>query len=419
MHAFCHAVPGTVARDGRDALGRGLAAVAARAPGADDAVRRTSSPRPPAWGPGVEGLLFAPYLAGERTPHADPDARGAFTGLAAAPRPWRARARRARGRRLRPARLARARCASSASRPTVRASRAAARAETSGCTIVASVLDLPIERPRSTRAPRSAPRCSAASPAASSPTCPTPSSAACASATSSSPTRPGSTVYARRPSALSRALPRTRHAEGASTMNDFEGKVAVVTGASRGIGAAVAHALARAGRRASGSPRAPATTSALGAPLALPTDVRDRAQVQALVDATVERFGGIDIVVANAGVGAYGPFVELDADHLDEMIDTNVKGVLYVAARDGSAPDRARRRRLRLRRLGGGPSRSPERGRLLRLEVRAGRASRGRSTTSCARTGSAARTSARAASRPTSRSTTTAAAPRGWRRWRG
>jgi xylulokinase len=33
------------------------------------------------WAPGAEGLLFAPYLAGERTPHADPDARGSFTGL--------------------------------------------------------------------------------------------------------------------------------------------------------------------------------------------------------------------------------------------------------------------------------------------------------------------------------------------------
>ncbi len=45
------------------------------------AVRRNSTPRPSAWEPGAEGLLFAPYLAGERTPYPDPDARGAFTGL--------------------------------------------------------------------------------------------------------------------------------------------------------------------------------------------------------------------------------------------------------------------------------------------------------------------------------------------------
>jgi 3-oxoacyl-[acyl-carrier protein] reductase len=60
------------------------------------------------------------------------------------------------------------------------------------------------------------------------------------------------------------------------------------------------------------------------------TDVRDRDAVRALVDATAERFGGLDIVVANAGVGAYGPLTELRADHLDEMIDTNVKGVIYA-----------------------------------------------------------------------------------------
>jgi NAD(P)-dependent dehydrogenase (short-subunit alcohol dehydrogenase family) len=42
------------------------------------------------------------------------------------------------------------------------------------------------------------------------------------------------------------------------------------------------------------------------------------------VAAAVERFGGIDIVVVNAGVGAYGPFLELPAEHLDEMIDVNV-----------------------------------------------------------------------------------------------
>ncbi len=114
-------------------------------------------------------------------------------------------------------------------------------------------------------------------------------------------------------------------------MNDFEGKVAVVTGASRGIGAAVAHALHERGASLGLASRS-GDDLGLERSVALPTDVRDRAQVQALVDATVERFGGIDLVVANAGVGAYGPLVELRPDHLDEMIDTNVKGVLYVAA---------------------------------------------------------------------------------------
>ena len=44
----------------------------------------------------------------------------------------------------------------------------------------------------------------------------------------------------------------------------------------------------------------------------------------------MERFGGLDIVVANAGVGAYGPFLELDRAHLEEMIDINVKGTIYA-----------------------------------------------------------------------------------------
>ena len=59
-------------------------------------------------------------------------------------------------------------------------------------------------------------------------------------------------------------------------------------------------------------------------------DVRVPAEVDALVAATVERFGRLDILVANAGVGAYGPFLDLDLGHLDEMIDVNVKGTLYA-----------------------------------------------------------------------------------------
>jgi NADP-dependent 3-hydroxy acid dehydrogenase YdfG len=59
-------------------------------------------------------------------------------------------------------------------------------------------------------------------------------------------------------------------------------------------------------------------------------DVRDLDALTSLCDATAERFGGIDIVVANAGVGAYGPFLELSREHLDEMVDTNLKGTLYA-----------------------------------------------------------------------------------------
>jgi len=61
-----------------------------------------------------------------------------------------------------------------------------------------------------------------------------------------------------------------------------------------------------------------------------PCDVRSLAELVSLCDRTAGRFGGIDIVVANAGVGAYAPFLELSPEHLDEMIDVNLKGTVYA-----------------------------------------------------------------------------------------
>lgn len=107
------------------------------------------------------------------------------------------------------------------------------------------------------------------------------------------------------------------------------GKVAVVTGASRGIGAAVAKALAAEGVKlglASRSGDALGLDEAVG----IRCDVSKADQVDAAVAATVERFGRLDILVANAGVGAYGPFGELAPEHLEEMIDVNLKGTIYA-----------------------------------------------------------------------------------------
>ena len=79
-HVFCHAAPGTW-----HAMGVMLTAAGSmswfRHTLAPDAAYGALDPEAEAWEPGVEGLLFAPYLAGERTPHADPDARAAFVGL--------------------------------------------------------------------------------------------------------------------------------------------------------------------------------------------------------------------------------------------------------------------------------------------------------------------------------------------------
>ena len=111
-------------------------------------------------------------------------------------------------------------------------------------------------------------------------------------------------------------------------MISLEGKVALVTGASRGIGAAVAKALDAAGVRLGLASR---TGDDLGLDaVAMPTDVRHLGELQAIADATAERFGRLDILVANAGVGAYGPFLELDEEWLDEMIDVNLKGTIYA-----------------------------------------------------------------------------------------
>ena len=112
-------------------------------------------------------------------------------------------------------------------------------------------------------------------------------------------------------------------------MNSLDGRVALITGASSGIGAATARALASGGARVALGSRRGDDLGIDGA-LAQSCDVRNAGQVEALTAAAVDRFGRLDIVVANAGVGAYGDFLALDPGHLEEMIDTNVKGLLYT-----------------------------------------------------------------------------------------
>ncbi|MEX2211904.1 MAG: SDR family oxidoreductase [Gaiellaceae bacterium] len=107
------------------------------------------------------------------------------------------------------------------------------------------------------------------------------------------------------------------------------GKAALVTGASRGIGAAVARRLHTEGVRLALASRSGDDLGLEGV-VAQPVDVRRPEQLEAIVAEALARFGRLDIVVANAGVGAYGSFLDLSQEHLDEMIDVNLKGTLYA-----------------------------------------------------------------------------------------
>jgi NADP-dependent 3-hydroxy acid dehydrogenase YdfG len=109
----------------------------------------------------------------------------------------------------------------------------------------------------------------------------------------------------------------------------IDGKTAVITGASRGIGAALARQLHARGVKLGLASRRGDDLGLEGV-VAQRCDVRDLDALTRLCDETAETFGGIDIVVANAGVGAYGPFLELSREHLDEMLDVNLKGTLYA-----------------------------------------------------------------------------------------
>jgi NADP-dependent 3-hydroxy acid dehydrogenase YdfG len=113
-------------------------------------------------------------------------------------------------------------------------------------------------------------------------------------------------------------------------MGSLEGRVALVTGASRGIGCAIAKTLAGEGARLALASRS-GENLGLEEAFAGACDVRDAGALRAFADAAAERFGGIDILVVNAGVGAYGPFLDLAPEHIEEMIDVNVKGAIYAA----------------------------------------------------------------------------------------
>jgi 3-oxoacyl-[acyl-carrier protein] reductase len=116
----------------------------------------------------------------------------------------------------------------------------------------------------------------------------------------------------------------------------IDGSVAVITGASAGIGAATARALVSAGARVALSARRTERLDALSEELGTDSvlgvtgDVRDPAHNEALVEAAVQRWGRVDTIVANAGIGAYGGILDLDDDVLREMVETNYLGTVWT-----------------------------------------------------------------------------------------
>lgn len=111
-------------------------------------------------------------------------------------------------------------------------------------------------------------------------------------------------------------------------MDVLHGRVAMITGASRGIGAATARSLHGAGVRLGLVSRS-GDGLGLDDAIGIRGDVRDGASMRDAANAVAERFGGIDVLVVNAGVGAYGPILDLPEEHLEEMVEVNVKGAIH------------------------------------------------------------------------------------------
>ncbi len=119
-------------------------------------------------------------------------------------------------------------------------------------------------------------------------------------------------------------------------MSSVNGKVALITGGANGIGAEVARRLHEKGAKLVLTDLDEALLKEVAARLGedsvltVVADVRDLSAMQTAVAKGVERFGGIDIVMANAGIGSFGSVLEIDPDAFKTVVDVNLMGVFYT-----------------------------------------------------------------------------------------